>query len=251
MFDEIVDSCQFLLHNYPEAQDSKLYLDSRLDLESQNKFRFGYFPNLYNLKALTSLIGENVLKDTKIFYSKEIEDSLYPRTVNFSYFDDYPIIMPFKDTYGNIIALIGRSLLSDTDRKAKNISKYKNTVFTKGNYLFGMYENKQSIIDHNMVYIVEGQFDVIKAYEKGLRNIVGLGGSNMTAYQFSIISRYTDNIILLLDNDEAGEKGRKRIIDKFGKHANIQNFYLPDNYKDIDEFLSTNDYESLSFVIKV
>lgn len=250
MFDKIIESCQFLLHNYPEAQDCKSYLDFRLSVDSQNKFQFGYFPNLNNLKVLTSLIGEDTLKDTKIFYSKEIEDSLYPRTVSFSYFDDYPLVMPFKDTYGNIVAIIGRSLLSDTDRKAKNISKYKNTVFSKGNYLFGLYENKQSIIDNNIVYVVEGQFDVIKANEKGLKNIIGLGSSNMTAYQFSVISRYTNNVILLLDNDEAGEKGRKRIIDKFGKFANIQNFYLPDGYKDIDEFLSSNDYESLSFVIK-
>lgn len=132
MFDKIVESCQFLLDNYPDAQDCKSYLDNRLNIDSQVKFQFGYFPNLNNLKALTSLVGEDMLRETKIFYSKEIEDSLYPRTVNFSYFDDYPLIMPFKDSYGNIVAIIGRSLLSDSDRKAKNISKYKNTVFTKG-----------------------------------------------------------------------------------------------------------------------
>jgi len=250
MFDQIIDSCQFLLHNYPGAQDCKAYLDFRLNAESQDKFQFGYFPNLHNLKTLTDLVGEDLLRETKIFYSREIEDSLYPRTVNFSYFNDYPLVMPFKDAYGNIVAIIGRSLLPDNERKVQNISKYKNTVFTKGNYLFGMYENKQSIIDNDLVYVVEGQFDVIKAYEKGMKNVIGLGNSNMTAYQFSVISRYTDNIILLLDNDEAGEKGRNRIIDKFGKHANIQNFYLPDGYKDIDEFFSKNEYESLSFVVR-
>jgi|SRR6185436_1694775 len=250
MYSKIIESCQFLLHNYPAAQECKYYLDSRLSLQSQHKFQFGYFPNLSNLSALVSLIGEDILKENKMFYSKEIKDSLYPRTINFSYFDDYPLIMPFKDAYGNIIAIVGRSLLSDAERKNKNISKYKNTVFTKGNYLFGIFENKQSIIKNNIVYIVEGQFDVIKAYEKGMYNVVGLGSSNMTAYQFSVISRYTNNIVLLLDNDEAGEKGRKRIMDKFSQYANIQNFYLPDNYKDMDEFLSTNSYEDLSFIIK-
>ena len=249
-YDKIIESCQFLLHNYPGAQDCKNYLDSRLSLDIQNKFKFGYFPNLDNLEVLTSLIGEDVLQDMKIFYSKKIEDSLCQRTINFSYFNDHPLIMPFNDPYNNTIAIVGRSLLSELDRQKKSISKYKNTVFTKGNYLFGMYESKQSIINNNMVYVVEGQFDVIKSHEKGLTNIVGLGSSNMTAYQFSVINRYANNIILLLDNDEAGEKGRKNIIDKFGKFANIQNFYLPEGYKDIDEFLSINDYESLSFIIK-
>jgi DNA primase len=251
MFDKIIEACQFLLQNYPDAQDCKTYLDSRLTEESQNKFQFGYFPNTFNIKVLTSMIGEDTLKDNKLFYSRDISDALSSRIVNFSYFEDYPLIMPFKDAYGQIIALVGRSLLSDQDRKSKNVSKYKNTVFPKGNYLFGLYENKESIVENNMVYIVEGQFDVIKANEKGLKNVVGLGNSNLTAYQFSLISRYTDNLILLLDNDEAGEKGRSRIVDKFGKFANIQNFYLPDGYKDIDEYLSTNSLDNHAFVIKI
>jgi len=134
------------------------------------------------------------------------------------------------------------------------IPKYKNTsetnAFKKGNLLFGLYENKQSIIEKDCVYIVEGQFDVIKAVEKGFTNIVALGNSHMTSYQFSVISRYTDNIFLLLDNDEAGEKGRKRIVEKFGKLANIQNFYLPESYKDIDEYFTKTGDESVSFDIK-
>lgn len=250
MLNKIVESCQFLLNNFPEAQDCKDYLDARLDQNSQDKFQFGYFPDLNNIKALTSLIGEDTLKEEKLFYSKPLEDSFGPRQIGFSYFDNYPLVMPFRDTYGKIIAMVGRTLLSDSDRQKKKIPKYKNTVFRKGNYVFGLFENKQNIIEQNCVYLVEGQFDVIKANEKGFGNIVALSNSNMTAYQLSVISRYTNNIFLLLDNDEAGEKGRKRIIDKFGSLANIRNFYLPDEYKDIDEYLSQNSYESLSFVVK-
>jgi DNA primase catalytic core len=254
MFDKIVESCQFLLHNFHGAQEIKSYLDNRINIDSQNKFQFGYFPDIFNLKVLTSLIGDNSLEDFKLFYSKKVEDSMYPRIINFSYFDNHPLIMPYKDPYGNIVGLIGRSILSDVKMKNNKISKYKNTAesnyFKKGHLLFGLYENKQAIIDNDMVYVVEGQFDVVKAVENGFTNIIALGNANMTSYQFSVINRYTNNIILLLDNDDAGDKGRKSIIDKFGKFANIQNFYLPDGYKDIDEFLSKNNYEDLSFVIK-
>lgn len=100
---------------------------------------------------------------------------------------------------------------------------------------------------------MEGQFDVIKAVEKGFKNIVALGNSNMTAYQFSVISRYSNNLFLLLDNDEAGQKGRKRIISKFGQLANIRNFYIPDDYKDIDEYITKgeiSDYAEMSFLVK-
>jgi DNA primase len=250
MLDKIIESCQFLLKNFPEAQDCKSYLDNRLSKESQDNFQFGYFPTLNKIKVLTDLIGENTLRDMKLFYSKNLEDSFGPRQINFSYFDNYPLIMPFKDAYGKIVGIVGRTDLSENERQNKNIAKYKNTAFKKGNYLFGLFENKQSIIEQNCVYIVEGQFDVIKANEKGFKNIVALGSAGMTIYQLSVISRYTNNIFLLLDNDEAGEKGRKCIIDKFGKLVNIRNFYLPDGYKDIDEYLSSNKYEDLSFIVK-
>jgi len=254
MFDKIVESCKYLMDNFPEAQEIKSYVDSRVSADSKETFQFGYFPGIKNLHVLTDIIGEDLLRNNELLYSKDIEDSLCPRTINFCYFEDHPLIMPFKDVYGKQVALVGRSLLSDEERSAKKISKYKNTKeskhFKKGRLLFGLYENKKAILDQNMVYIVEGQFDVIKAKEKGLNNIVALGNSFMTAYQFSVISRYTNNIFLLLDNDVAGEKGRKRIVDMFGKFANIQNFYIPESYKDIDEYLTKSGDTSMSFVVK-
>jgi DNA primase len=251
MLSKISDSCRFLLNNFPAAQAARDYLDARLSKESQELFQFGYFPDPDNLKVLTSILGEEVLRKEKILYVSTLEDSLGPRTIKSNYFEHYPVIMPFRDAYGNVVGLVGRTLLSDQEQKLRKISKYKNTKdFPKGNYVFGLYENKQAILDQNCVYVVEGQFDVIKAVEKGFKNIVGLGNNNMTPYQLSVISRYTDNIFLLLDNDEAGEKGRKRTIEKFGRLVNIRNFYLPIEYKDIDEYLSHNSYDSLSLIMK-
>jgi DNA primase catalytic core len=244
---KIIEACQYLLNDYSEAQPCKEYLDKRLNKNSQELFQFGYFPTIDNIQVLISLVGEDLLRDNSLFYSREVEDSLYPRKVNFSFFENHPLIMPYKDAYGNVVGIVGRSLLSDKERK---FSKYKNTDFSKTKHLFGLYENKKSVIENDSVFVVEGQFDTIKAVEKGFTNIVSLGGAGMSDYQFFIISRYTNNIFLLLDNDEAGEKGRKRIIDKFGKYANIHNFYLPEPYKDIDEYLMENSYDSISFVIK-
>jgi DNA primase len=161
--------------------------------------------------------------------------------------------MPFRDPYGRVAGLVGRTILSEKEQQEKKVSKYKNTKFEKGSLLFGLYENKQHILNRNFVYIVEGQIDVIKASEIGLRNIVALGNSSLTSYQFSVISRYSNNLFLLLDNDEAGQKGRKQIISKFGHMANIRNFYIPDDYKDIDEYITkggVSDQEDLSLVVK-
>jgi DNA primase catalytic core len=258
MLDNIVNSCRYLLENYPDAQHCKDYLDSRLSKDAQEKFQFGYFPSIQHMAALAPLVDEKELREDKLLYSKEIEDAWCSRTLNFLFFENHPLVMPYKDAYGDIVGIVGRSLLSDDERKVKKISKYKNTdfiskslgKFKKGNFLYGLYENKKHILEKDGVFIVEGQFDVIKAVENGFNNIVALGNSNMSIYQFSLISRYTNNIFLLLDKDEAGEKGRKRILSKFGQLANIHNFYLPEGYKDIDEYLSSNSYESLTFSVK-
>lgn len=256
MFEEIVNSCNYLLHNYHGAQDSKSYLDGRLNNDVQQFFKFGYFPPINELKLLIDLIGEDILIKSGLITHRVFEDSLSQRDMIYSYFDNFPLILPFNDAYGNIVGLVGRTLLSQEEMKNKKISKYKNSSekhnpkFKKGNHLFGLFENKKNIMEKNCVFVVEGQFDVIKAYEKGFNNVVALSNSNMTQYQISLITRYTDNIFLLLDNDEAGEKGRKRIVDMFGKYANINNFYLPMEYKDIDEYLTNNSYEDISFIIK-
>jgi DNA primase len=252
-YEKVVESCRYLLNNFPEAQASQSYLDSRLSPESQEKWKFGYFPNIRNLSVLTDLIDEKTLLEMDLLSSSKIEDTLASRRIIRDFFEDHPLVMPFYDPYGKVVALVGRSLLDDAARKLGNVVKYKNTSFKKGNYLFGLYENKQAILDMGCVYIVEGQFDVIKATEKGFKNIVALGSSGMSAYQFSVISRYSNNIYLLLDNDEAGQKGRKQIISKFGQLANICNFYLPDEYKDIDECITKGKFSSfveIPFVVR-
>lgn len=249
MLQKITQACRYLLQNYSGADATREYLNNRVSLESQEIFQFGYYPGINELSLLTDVVSEAGLRKLKLIYYRDIEDLMCPRTFGVCFFENHPMVIPFRDAYGNVVALVGRTLLSEDDRKIKKIDKYKNTHFKKGNYLFGLYENKQHILSQNRVLVVEGQFDVIKAMEKGIRNIVAIGNNTMSAYQFSVITRYTNNINLLLDNDDAGDKGRKSTISKFGSMANIQNFYIPDGYKDIDEYLTKSD-ESPSFVYK-
>lgn len=255
--DKIVESCRFLLNNYPGAEECKSYLDSRLNETSQELFGFGYFPGIQNISLLTDLVGEEVLRKERLLFTREIEDSLFPRKIKSCYFEDHPLIMPFRNPYGQTVGLVGRTILNEEDRSKLNVNKYKNTqetqLFKKGNLVFGLYENKRHILDRGCVYVVEGQLDVIKASEIGFRNVVALGTSSMTSYQFSVISRYSNNIFLLLDNDDSGNGGRKQIIRKYGRYANIRNFYLPDDYKDIDECITKgriSSYTEVPFVVK-
>lgn len=255
--DKLVESCQYLLHHYPEAQIVRDYLDARLGTKSQEKFQFGYFPNTNNIRVLCDLIGEEVLLDNDLLYHRQIEDSLFPRKLKFCYFENYPLVIPLRDPYGSVVGLMCRTLLSDVEQKDLHVSKYKNTqestVFKKSKLLFGLYENKKSIVEQNSVYVVEGQFDLIKASEIGFNNIVALGTNNMSPYQFSVITRYTNNIFMLLDNDEGGNKGRMNAMKNFGHLANIRDFYIPESYKDVAEYITKEkigSYEEMSFAVK-
>lgn len=239
-FEQIADTCHYLLRNFPGADEFRSYLDARLNEESQKKFKVGYFPGSKYIDILTREVGEDVLLDLQLLYKYDIADSLFPRQVNVCYFEHHPLIIPYRNVQGDIIAFIGRTLLPEDKRKELKLIKYKNTVFKKGHHLFGLYEAKHSILESDAVYVVEGQFDVIKAHEVGFTNVVALGNSQMTPYQFSLLSRYTKNINLLLDNDEAGDKGRKSAKDKFGRFANIKDWYVPDPYKDLDECIKEN-----------
>src|SRR5271166_5337663 len=143
MFEKIVEPCHFLLNNFPDALASKSYLDTRLQSQTQKKWEFGYFPNTTNLPALLDLVGEEELIKQELLSPGTIDDTLSHRRVVKNFFEDHPLIMPQRDTYGKIVALIGRTLLPEPLRQAKGIYKYKNTSFKKGHYLFGLYENKQ------------------------------------------------------------------------------------------------------------
>lgn len=76
MLDKIVDSCQYLLQSFPGAEDCRNYLNSRLGKDSQEKFKFGYFPDFKNLNVLIDLVGEDTLRKEGLLYTKNVEDSI-------------------------------------------------------------------------------------------------------------------------------------------------------------------------------
>lgn len=249
-FEDVVNCCKDLLQNFPDAKPMADYANNRLSKSAQEKFSFGYFPSNKNLLALISIVGENKLVAIDVIYDKVIEDGISRRNIKRGALEDHNLIMPYRDVYGNIVALVGRTILDDNDRASRKLPKYKNTSFTKGDHLFGLYESKNSIIQNNLAFVVEGQFDCITAIDKGLTNIVALGSSAMSFEQFALLTRYTNNIILMLDNDTAGREGTERIIKHYSKYANIKKAKLPRGFKDIDEYLTDNSVESLSLILK-
>ncbi len=235
--DLAVKACSQVLSGgfFPEIND---YLDSRLSKGLQETFEFGVFPTRENLAILFSFIEEMTLLDNNLIYIRN--DYTNNREYFCSPMEEHNLVLPYKDVSGKPIALVGRSLLKDEERKELGVPKYKNTSFEKSKNLFGLYEGKSSIIEKNYVYIVEGQFDCIQAHSIGLKNIVALGSSSLSLEQITLLMRYTNNILLLLDNDAAGEEGRELAKSKYGKYCSIQDRKIPTGFKDLDEMILSN-----------
>lgn len=249
-FADVFTACNYLLKKSEEAKAVKEYLFNRIGSESfsESGFSFGYFPPDDKLHLLLDIVPEQTLIDLQLLYKKNVNDSGHNRMVNYSIFSDHNLVMLYHNLYGDIIGMVGRTILTKEKYQHKNISKYKNSQLSKALNLFGFHKAKKNILKKNHVIIVEGQFDAITCHRYGFTNTVALGGSSFTKYHFYLLSRYTKNIYLVLDNDDKGKDAAKKICERYQDRANIAVVNIPPRYKDIDEVLrSEGKFDLLNF----
>lgn len=246
---QVVRACQHLLLTSPYAREARKYLDSRLSRTNQILWQIGFFPQDDNLEELTSVVDKDTLTYLNLYYPRFLAGGTAPH----GHFSDHNLVMPFHNVYGDVVAVLGRSLLSEEDRREAALHKYKYTTgCQKDLYVYGLDKAKGAIIEKNYVIGVEGQFDCISLHDKGIRNAVAFGWANVSKYQMFQIHRYTNNIILMFDNDEAGQKAKARVKDRFKGDANIKLISPPEEFKDIDEFFrNSKDKRYIKHVIRL
>lgn len=230
----VAEACQYILRNDEVASEARDYLDTRLSRSAQDKYGFGYFPDDDSLKFLFSLASRELLESEGLVYRSFVGMGHHLH----GHFSKHNLVCPLRDVHGNISALLGRTLLSDSERERLELKKYKYTRGYSSNlYLFGLNLAKETIIEKDYVICVEGQLDCIACQEAGIMNVVALGKASLSRYQFSRLHRYTNNIFLMLDNDEPGQEGKRIIKAHYLPFGNVKSISVPNGYKDIDEFL--------------
>lgn len=233
ILNKIVRSCQHLLFLSDRAKNAREYLDSRLSRSNQLSWGFGYFPTDDELQSLTKFISKEDLEFLNLYYPKFVSGGSAPH----GHFSDHNLVMPFHNVHDEIVAILGRCLISGEERVDAGLQKYKYSVgCQKDLYVYGLNKAKDEIIKKDCVICVEGQFDCITLHTLGVKNVVALGWANVSRFQMFQIHRYTNNIILMFDNDEAGKKAKKRIKNRHIESANIETVMPPEGFKDIDEF---------------
>lgn len=114
---------------------------------------------------------------------------------------------------------------SKYDKKAP---KYLNSAgLKKRGIMFGLHANKAAIKEAGFAYLCEGQFDCISLWDRGVKNVVGVMGSSLSAEQAQILMRYTPRIVLMFDGDEAGQAGAQQVKQRYGSLFGISSVLLP------------------------
>lgn len=245
-FAEVMSGCYTLLKHAPQAEAAREFLKFRIGA-GPAIVSFGWFPPSEHLQLLTDLVGEQILLDLDLIYKKRINDYGHQRYVNHCILNNNNLIMPYHNVYGDIIGLVGRTLLSSQEQKEKKVPKYKNTNLTKMLNLFAFHKAKEGILNKKHAIIVEGQFDCITCHRYGLNNVVAVGGTSFTKYHFFLLRRYTDSLYFAFDNDDAGELAYQKIENRYGGFARINKIHIDKRYKDIDEALIKGGRDILNY----
>lgn len=197
------------------------------------KFQLGYCTqsrDAFAQEALKKGYKKEYLIKTGLCYEKEEDGSLRDRFWG-------RVIFPWFNVSGKILGFGGRVL----DSRTKGVSqKYVNSpeseIYSKRKELYGIYQAKSAIVKKDCVYMVEGYTDVIAMHQCGLENVVANSGTALSEEQIRLLHRFTSNITLLYDGDEAGIKASIRGIDMLlAEGMNIKVLLLPDG-EDPDSF---------------
>lgn len=196
------------------------------------KFHLGYSTTAKDALAQEALrkgYKKEFLVKTGLCYEKEdgsIRDRFWGR-----------VIFPWFNISGKVLGFGGRVLDSRTKGIAqKYVNSPESEIYSKRKELYGIYQAKSAIVKKDNVYMVEGYTDVIAMHQCGLENVVANSGTALSEEQIRLLHRFTSNITLLYDGDEAGIKASIRGIDMLlAEGMNVKVLLLPDG-DDPDSF---------------
>ena len=215
--------------NSPEGKRGLDYLHNRcLSDRTIRTFGLGFAPDSW------SSLSDYLIKEKGFKPSELIEANLAFKNKKGGLTDRFRnrVMFPIIDLRGNVVAFGGRIM---TDEKPKYLNTSDTPAFKKSYNLFALNKAKNSKSDK--IILCEGYMDVIAIHQAGFDFAVATLGTALTPEQARIIKKYTNNVIICYDADEAGQKATARAIEILRKeNLNIQVLTVPDG-KDPDEFI--------------
>ena len=193
-------------------------------------FGIGYAPDTWS--SLTDHLRkkgytDQELRDSGLVSVSQKNGNIYDR------FRDR-LMFPIIDVRGNVIGFGGRIMKKD-DNAAKYLNSPETLIFNKRKNLFGLNVAKKT--KHPYMILVEGYMDAIALHQYGFDCAVASLGTSLTEEHAVLLSRYTENVVLIYDGDEAGQRAAQRAIPMLEKAGlSVKVLQLKDA-KDPDEYL--------------
>lgn len=229
-------AAQFYQENLLETDEGKTiglsYFKHRGFLQQTiEKFMLGYAPEGFNNflnAALKSGFEQEVLESAGLIRVREGKNA-------YDFFRAR-VMFPIHNLSGRVVAFGGRIMGQDV-KVAKYINTPETPIYTKGQLLYGIYQAKDSMRRLDTCYLVEGYTDVLGLHQSGIENVVASSGTALTQEQVKLISRFTKNIVLIYDGDQAGINAALRGVDiMLELDMNVEVVLLPDG-DDPDSFV--------------
>ena len=154
------------------------------------------------------------------------------------------VIFPVRNLSGRYVAFGGR-IMGKRDKTAKYLNSPESLIYSKSRELYGLYWAKSAIAKAGKCYLVEGYTDVLSMHQSGIENVVSSSGTALTLDQIRLIRRFTTDITVLYDGDQAGIKAALRGIDLLLEEGfRIKVVLLPDG-EDPDSFARSHSSSEL------
>ncbi len=227
-----------LTHEEVGKAGLEYFLNRKISRETITKFGLGFAPDTFDyLKRYMNKSG---------FTDEELLEAGLCVEKNGKIYDKFRgrVMFPIIDLRGNVIAFGGRivdAVEKDGYKPPKYLNSAETLVFNKGKNLFSLNLAKKS--ERHQCILCEGYMDVISVYQSGVTNIVATLGTALTENQAKLLMKYTSEILLCYDSDDAGQAATKRaisIINSVGGKCRVMRL---NGAKDPDEYIKTNGIE--------
>lgn len=221
------------------------------------KFNIGYNPQAKDLL-------------TQALITNQFNKDLFPKTGlvsirnNDELVDNYRgrIIFPIHNNTGKTIGF-GARIIGKNDKAPKYINTPENEIYIKSKILYGSYFARMAIDRTDECLLVEGYTDVVSLHQAGIENVVASGGTSLTIDQLRLVKKYTNNLTIIYDGDNAGIKAALRGLDlALEEGLNVRLVLIPDGEdpdsyvnktgaKAFNEFVAANKKDFILFQLEV
>ena len=211
------------------GERARNYLETRnISAESAGEYRIGYaLPSWNGLLTFLKKRGASLELARTLGLIKHSKNSLY------DCFRDR-IIFPIINYNQRVIGFGSRTLGTDS---AKYINSSDSLIYKKSNSLYGLNLALPSIRKEDSVILVEGNFDLISLHQYGIKNVVATLGTALTIGQIKLLKRFTRNVTIAFDTDEAGIKATIKSLALFLENEISPRILTLPRGVDPDEFI--------------